>query len=133
MSVGRNNQTRKNAATTRGRPFEKGNPGRTRGARHRVTRAVEALLEGEHEALTRKAIEKALDGDITALRLCLERIAPPRKGSPITFVLPTIRSAQDVVGGSASLLAAVASGEVTPAEADRVMSLLLGHRSIVEA
>ena len=34
------------------------------------------LLDGEARALTRKAIERALAGDVTALRLCLERIVP---------------------------------------------------------
>ena len=42
--------------------------GRTKGARNRATLAAEALLEGEAEALTRKAIELALAGDPTALR-----------------------------------------------------------------
>jgi hypothetical protein len=32
-------------------------------------------LEGEAEALTRKAIDMALNGDVVALRLCLERAA----------------------------------------------------------
>ena len=50
---------RNNAPRTRGRPFAPGNPGRPKGARHKVSRAVEALLEGEAEALTRKAVEAA--------------------------------------------------------------------------
>ena len=57
-----------------------GNPrGKSKGSRHRVTQAVEALMEGEAEALTRKAIEMGLAGDLTALRLCLDRIAPARR------------------------------------------------------
>ena len=57
-----------------------GNPaGRPPGSRNRATIAAEALLEGEAQALTRKAIELALAGDTTALRLCLERIVPQRK------------------------------------------------------
>jgi len=64
------------AGTQRGRPFAKGksgNPaGKPKGARHRVTLATEALLDGEAEALTRKAVEMALAGDGAALRLCLE-------------------------------------------------------------
>ena len=50
------------------------------GARHKATIAAEALLDGEAEALTRKAVEMALSGDGAALRLCLDRIytAPPR-------------------------------------------------------
>ena len=47
--------------------------GKPRGARHRVTQAMQALLDGEGEALTRKAIEMALSGDGLALRLCLDR------------------------------------------------------------
>ena len=102
------------------------------GSRHRVTRAIEALLEGEHEALTRKAIDKALEGDGVALRLCLDRLAPPRKDVPITFALPPIRSAGDTVTASAALLDAVAEGEVTPDEAGRVMALLTAHKALVE-
>jgi hypothetical protein len=98
-----------------------------------VTRAIEELLEGEGEALTRKAIEKALEGDIVALRLCLDRIAPPRKDAPVSIALPPVKSAADAVGASAALLDAVAAGEVTPDEAARVMVLLTGHKSIVEA
>ena len=33
---------------------------------------MQALLDGEGEALTRKAIEMALTGDGLALRLCLD-------------------------------------------------------------
>ena len=106
--------------------------GRRAGSRHRVTQAIEALLEGEHEALTRKAVEMALGGDGPALRLCLDRLAPPRKDCPITFSLPPIVTAGDTVQASASLLAAVAAGEVTPDEAGRVMALLTAHRSLVE-
>jgi hypothetical protein len=43
---------------------QSGNPyGRPRGARNSATVVAEALLDGEAEALTRKAIEMALGGD----------------------------------------------------------------------
>jgi len=62
----------------RGRPFEKGrsgNPaGRPRGCRNRSTEAARLLLQGEAEALARKAVELALGGDPVALRLCLDRL-----------------------------------------------------------
>ena len=114
--------------------FAQGNAlgGRTPGSRHKVTLAIEALLEGQHEALTRKAIDKALEGDGVALRLCLDRLAPPRKDAPISFALPAIRTAGDTVTASAALLDAVAGGDVTPDEAGRVMALLTAHKSLVE-
>jgi hypothetical protein len=120
----------------RGKPFkpgQSGNPaGRPRGARHRVTLAIEALLEGQHEALTQAAIAKALEGDMTAMRLCLDRLAPPRKDAPIAFTLPPIRTAADAVSASSALLAAVATGDVTPDEAGRVMALLGSHKALLE-
>ena len=118
-------------ADMRGRPFAPGNPGKPPGARHRVTRAVEVLMEGEHEKLTRIAIDKALDGDTGALRLCLDRIAPPRRDVPISIELPPVRSAADAAEASASVLASVANGEVTPDEAGRIMALLASHKSIL--
>ncbi len=106
--------------------------GRTPGSRNKTTLAVEALLEGEHEALTRKAIDKALEGDTTALRLCLDRIAPARRDAAVCFELPAIRTAEDAVTASSALLAAVAAGDVTPDEAGRVMALLTSHKQLVE-
>ena len=127
-------KTGANQARGQFKPGASGNPaGKPPGARHKVTRAVEALLEGQHAALTQKAIDMALTGDGPALRLCLDRIAPARKDSPVSFALPSITTAADTVTASSSLLSAVAAGEVTPDEAGRVMALLTAHKSLVEA
>ena len=75
----------------------------------------------------------ALGGDGPALRLCLDRIAPPRKDAPVSFALPPIKTAADTVLASSSLLDAVAAGDVTPDEAGRVMALLTAHKALVEA
>jgi hypothetical protein len=104
---------------------QSGNPGgRPLGSRNKTTLAVDALLDGEAETLTRKAIEKAKDGDITALRLCLDRIAPVRKDRPVTFNLPAIGGATDAAKASAALLAAVSDGKITPSEAAEIGRLL---------
>ncbi|SHJ24380.1 DUF5681 domain-containing protein [Wenxinia saemankumensis] len=127
---------RKNGAKTDGRnangTFAAGNPGRPAGARHKTTRAVEELLDGEAEALTRKAVEMALGGDATAMRLCLERIAPARKDSPITFTIPDAAEAKDAGELAKAVLASVASGELTPAEGGAVMALVDGLRRTLE-
>lgn len=124
--------TRNNGGNTGAGRFQPGNAGRPRGARHRTTLAIEALLEGEHEKLTRKAVEKALEGDTVALRLCLDRIAPARKDAPIAFDLPSVATAEDTLVASSSVLAAVAAGDITPDEGGRVMALLAAHRGIIE-
>jgi hypothetical protein len=109
--------SRKNVTKTRGRPFVKGNPGRPKGARGRATLAAQMLLNGEAEALTRKAIELALDGDTMALRLCLERILPPRKELPIEFTMPPLRLSADLAAAMAAVIQAVAEGRILLAQA----------------
>jgi hypothetical protein len=86
--------------------------------------ALEALLDGEAEALTRKAIDMALDGDTTAMRLVMDRIMPPRKDRPVMFTLPKLETPADAVKASAALVEAVASGDLTPSEADDLSRLV---------
>jgi len=112
--------------------FAKGNPGRPKGTRFKITKAVEELLEGEAEKLSRKAIDLALEGDTTALRLCLERIAPPRKDGPVRFDLPHMESAQDAANAAAAVLQAVSEGELTPLEGASVMGLIENYRRALE-
>jgi hypothetical protein len=85
---------------------------------------VEALLDGEAEALTRKAVELALAGDTTALRLCLDRIAPARKGRPITLAVGDVTSLNDLSAVQGEVVAALARGELTPEEAADVASVV---------
>lgn len=104
--------------------FQPGNPGKPKGARHKTTLAMEALLEGEAEALTRKCVDKAMEGDMTAMRLCLDRLAPARRDRPVPFSLPPVETVQDAKGVLALLLGSVAAGELTPAEANDVARLV---------
>ena len=126
-------QPRKYVAETRGRPFEPGNPGRPKGSRNKATLAAEALLDGEAEALTRKAIELALAGDVTALRLCWDRIVPARKDRPVPFALPNLEHASDAVMASAAIVEAVANGDLTPSEAAELSKVIDGFARALEA
>jgi hypothetical protein len=91
------------------------------------------LLDGEAETITRKAIELAKDGDLPALRLCLDRIAPPRKDRPVLFELPPVSSAADAAKAAAALLEAVAVGDLTPAEASELGKLIEAYITALEA
>jgi hypothetical protein len=111
-----------------------GNPGgRPKGARNHTTRAIEALLDGEAETLTRKAIELAQGGDTVALRMCLDRLIPPRKDRPISFDLPEIETTDDLPKATGAIVAAVAAGELTPSEAAEVAKILDVHVRAIEA
>ena len=122
---------RKNGRKTDGK-FASGNTGRPRGSRHKTTLAIQALLDGEGEALTRKAVDMALAGDTTALRLCLERVAPPRKDSPVRFDLPPMEGAQNAAAAMGAILASVASGDLTPSEATGIAGLVEAYRKALE-
>jgi hypothetical protein len=123
--------TRKSGRNTDG-TFGPGNPGKPKGTRHKATQAALALLEGEAEALTRKAVEMALAGDGAALRLCLDRIAPPRRDAPVTFALPPMQSAADAAQAAGAVLDAVADGDLTPIEAAQIMGLVETYRRTLE-
>lgn len=112
--------------------FGPGNPGKPKGTRHKATRAALALLEGQAEALTRQAVNMALSGDATALRLCLERIAPPRKDAPVAFALPPMQSAAGAVKAAGAILDAVAAGDLTPTEGAQIMGLVETFRRTLE-
>jgi hypothetical protein len=119
----------------RGRPFERGqsgNPnGRPKGARNIVTRALEALFEGQAEALGAKALEKALEGDSTMLRALLNTLVPPRERT-VEFELPKIESAADALKASSAVIAACAAGELSPHEATEIMALISTHVRTIE-
>ena len=104
---------------------QSGNPrGRPAGSRNNATLACEALLEGQAEALTQKAVEMALAGDVTALKLCIERICPVRRDRPVRFNLPAVTSARDAADISAAVMAAVSNGDITLSEASEIGKLI---------
>jgi hypothetical protein len=103
-----------------GRPFQSGNKsgkGRPPGSRNKATLAMQALLDGEGEAIMREVIELAKKGNETALRLCVERLIPPRRELPVRLALPQISSAGDISGAMAAVVSAAAQGEITTGEA----------------
>ena len=120
--------TKNTARKQRGRSFLKGrsgNPaGRPLGARNAATVIAEQLLDGEAEEIIRKVIKKAKQGDMTALRLCLDRLVPPRRDRPVHFAIPALNSANNSSKAMAAITVAVACGELTPSEAAELSSWL---------
>lgn len=115
------------------KPGQSGNPaGRPKGARHATTVAVEALLEGEAEIITRKAIDAAKAGDMVAIRLVLDRICPPRKTRPIHIELPQIADANGVANAQQKILNAVSKGDLLLDEAQTLSGLIEVRRKALE-
>ncbi|EZP72349.1 hypothetical protein BV96_01782 [Sphingomonas paucimobilis] len=112
--------------------FTAGNSGRPKGARAKATIACEALLDGQVEQLTQKAVDLALAGDTVALRLCMDRLAPPRRDRHVSFKLPSFSSAADHPSVLAAIMKAVAQGDLTPGEGQAMAAMLAEHRKAIE-
>jgi len=117
---------------TRFKPGQSGNPaGKPKGTLHKATQAVMNLLEGETEALTRKAVELALEGDTTALKLCLDRIAPTLKpcAQPIRLNMPP---PNNLANTARAFVAAAANGEIPPDIAAQLVSAVASVARVEE-
>jgi hypothetical protein len=111
---------------------QSGNPaGKRPGTRNKTTLALETLLDGEAKTLTRKAIEMAKGGDPAMLRLCIERLIPPRKDRPINFELPPLTTTQDASVAMLKILEGVANGNLTPSEASEISRVIENYSETV--
>src|SRR6516162_100949 len=110
------------------RKGQSGNPsGKPKGCRNATTILFDDLLKDNAKDLIEKAIEMAKGGDGPALRLCIDRLAPPRKDRPVWFELPKMSESRDAVNASASIVAAGASGDLTPSEASELSKVIDGY------
>jgi hypothetical protein len=112
---------------------QSGNPaGKLPGTRNRKTILMEALRDGEGEAVARVIIDKALSGDAGAARFCLGLISPRPRGRTIHLDLPEDDDC-NVVSAFNATLRALANGEITPDEAVTVARFLDGRRRVLQA
>jgi hypothetical protein len=115
-------------------PGQSGNPaGRPRGSRNKKTLFLESLLDGESEALMRRLIGLAKMGDDLAMRLCVERMMPPRRDRPVPLDLPRIESEADARRASSEVIEALSQGEVTPKEAEQLLRAIAGAGMIMQS
>lgn len=106
-------------------PGQSGNPrGKPKGCKHKATQLTEQLIGDQASALVQKLVERALAGDATCLRMCIERLLPPLKERPVSIDLPPILDASGVALAQESILQAVASGTLMPREGLSVAGLI---------
>jgi len=118
----------------RGRPFRpghSGNPaGRPKGARNKASIIAEAKIEEKFGAVIDKLIERALDGNVSALRFCAGRVLPERP--PVEISLAGVRTTEAALEVSEALFDAVAAGDLTAQEAQRMRAQLDAHMKLVQ-
>ena len=104
------------------KPGQSGNPkGKPKGTKDKRT-ALRALLAPHAHDLIEKAVALALDGDTTALKLCLDRCIPAYKPqpTPVQFT-PTGDTLTDQ---ARAIITAMASGEIPPDVATNMLTAL---------
>jgi hypothetical protein len=112
---------------------QSGNPaGRPPGARTKARLLAEAILESNRDDIINAVVAAAKDRDPTAMKICADRLLPLRKGATVTFNLPAIKTAADVVAAIGTVAEEMACGELTPDEASAVAGVLEIKRRAIE-
>jgi hypothetical protein len=106
--------------------------GRPKGTANHATIIAQSLIDGEAENITRKIIDLALDGDASALRLCLERLVPRRMERHIGITMPEIHSAKDAAAALAQVSQAVTNGMLSLSEAKTLSDFIVGYLKCYE-
>lgn len=112
---------------------QSGNPkGKPKGARNKSTLAAESLLEGSLDRICKRIEEEALNGNMQAAKMILERFLPPRKDRLIRLELPEIRSIGDILEASNAIISAVCKGEISPSEGESLARAIAIHTQTLE-
>ena len=83
--------------------------------------------------MTRKAVELALSGDPTALRLCLDRLIAPHRERLVPLALPPMRKPADLAAAMEAIAAAVGRGLLAPAEASELAKVVDTFANAIES
>ena len=125
----------KNENKPKGFRFGAGNKygkGRPAGSRNQATLALEKMMADDGAAVVQAILDAAKGGDMTAARIIVDRIVPPRKDRPVVVDLPKIESAADIPQATTAILEATAAGDLTPSEGAALVNMVEAHRKALE-
>jgi hypothetical protein len=114
--------------------WKKGQSGNPKGRANGTGKIAQlrALLEPHAEELVQKARDMAMDGDSTALRLCLERLVPAIKIKDEPVSIEGLKGDASLVEQGQAVIDALSVGEVSPGEAASVMQSIASQARIIE-
>ena len=106
---------------------ESGNPaGRPRGARNKRTLAAESMFDVDGPEIIGQLIKLAKEGDIAAIRLCVDRICPRPRDRPVSFELQQVSTAADATAAMGVIIQAIGDGELSAQEAADLSKVVAG-------
>lgn len=99
----------------RGRPFQRGNPGKLKATGLRSVSRASKLLANNSKGICETVVKLAKEGDVSAARLALSFSLP--KERTVAFPMKSIQTQADVVDALDGLIQATSQGLLTPSEA----------------
>jgi hypothetical protein len=112
--------------------FKTGNPGKPKGARNKATVMAEKLLSRDIKKIVSVVQAAAMEGDMVACRLVLERLIPAPKGRRLQFNMPTGLGLSGIAVAFDAIMAAVGQGAITTDEATALAAILEKQAKILE-
>jgi hypothetical protein len=106
--------------------------GRPKGSRNRRSLAAKELLEQHGEALVRKALVVALQGDGPLLRTLLGYFLPRPKDLPCKIGPLPMATLEQLSQTSDATLKKVASGQITPSQCGEILGWIEERRRVIQ-
>ena len=91
-----------------------------------------AMLEPYAEELIQQVVDRAKDGDMSALKLCLDRLCAPLRPTDGLITIVGMADAKELSDKGELVLVNVANGEITPSEAQHLMTAITSQARIIE-
>jgi len=117
--------------------FKKGQSGNPYGKKpgtHNKRTVLAKFLEPHAENLINKAVELALEGDVNALKLCVDRLLPRITSQPVEFDMSEfdIENIDNLSVIGKKIISAIYIGSISPEEGQRLMNILDNQRKLIE-
>lgn len=124
---------KRHAPRTAFRPGQSGNPaGRPKGSKNHATMMALALMECDLDSIVKNVIDAAKAGDMSAVKLVIDKLVPASKSRPITIELPKVEDIASAQAAQAIVVDAVANGELLADEGQMLSALIENQRKAVE-
>ena len=111
----------------RGRPFKPGNimgKGRPKGSRNKSSALVKELLGAHTEEITERLIQLTKKKHVGAIKLAMSILCPPQSDEPVTWTMPPVKNAGDLIPAYAAVAEALGNDDLSPRQAQEFRSIL---------
>lgn len=111
--------------------WKKGQSGNPAG-RPPTVEKVRKLLEPRRKELVDVAVAQALAGDMSAMRIVMDRLAPPLRAVGECVAVPGLAEATTMTDKAMAIYAAVGNGQINPDSASLLLTALAAVAKVVE-